>query len=138
MANLVLTNAFIWVDGVDLSAHVAEVQINRQTEMVDDTAMGDSFRSFLTGLQTWSMEIEFHQDYAASQVHATIWPILACNNVCFEIRPINVCTTTINPSWTGEMAIESYPPIGGRVGELLDTRMTARSVGGTITQATAS
>jgi len=137
MANLVLTNAYFFLNGVDLAASVSEIQVNRQTEMVDDTAMGDTFRSFLTGLQTWDMEIEFHQDYAALNVHDTIWPILACQ-VCFEIRPVNVCTTTINPSWSGTMVIERYPPIGGRVGELLDTRMTARSVGGAITQATAS
>ncbi len=94
MANLVLTNAFIWVNGVDLSSHVAELVVNRQTEMVDDSAMGETFRSFLTGLQTWSMEIEFHQDYESAAVHDTIWPILACNNVCFEIRPINVFEST--------------------------------------------
>ncbi len=135
MATLVLTNAFVEIAGVDLSASVAEVQVNRQTEMVDNTAMGDTFRSFLTGLQTWNMEIEFHQDYAAGNVHATIWPILSCQT-CFEIRPVNACTTVANPSWTGNMVIESYPPIGGRVGELLDTRMTARSVGGEITEST--
>jgi hypothetical protein len=137
MANLVLTNAFVEIDGTDLSDNVAEVTVNRATEMVDNTAMGDTYRSFLTGLQTWDMEIEFHQDYAASKVHATIWPILACQ-ACFEIRPVNVCTTASNPSWQGTMVIERYPPIGGRVGELLDTRMTARSVGGAITQASSS
>ena len=135
MATLVLTNAFLTVAGVDLSASVAEIQVNRQTEMVDNTAMGDTFRSFLTGLQTWNMEIEFHQDYAAGNVHDTIWPILSCQT-CFELRPVNACTSVANPSWTGNMVIESYPPIGGRVGELLDTRMTARSVGGAINQST--
>jgi len=118
--------------------HVAEVQINRETEMVDDSAMGDTFRSFLVGLQTWNMEILFHQDYAAGAVDATIWPLLACQAVCFELRARNVCTTVINPSWSGEMAIESYPPLGGAIGELVDARMTARSVGGTITRATSS
>ena len=135
MATLVLTNAFVEIAGVDLSASVAELVVNRNTEMVDNTAMGDTFRSFLTGMQTWNMEIEFHQDYAAGNVHATIWPILACQT-CFIIKPVNSATTVANPSWTGNMVIESYPPIGGRVGELLDTRMTARSVGGAITQST--
>ncbi len=138
MATLVFLDGFVEINGVDLSPHVAEVTVNRNTEMVDDTAMGDTFRSNLPGLQTWDMDILFHQDYSTGAVDDTIFPILACAAVCFELRPRNVCTTVINPSFSGEMAIESYPPIGGRIGELMDARMTARSAGGTITKASSS
>ena len=108
-----------WLNGVDLSDDVESVTLNRGSELLDETAMGDDTRINKGGLFTWSLEANFHQDFVSAQVDATLNPLIG-TTTCFELRPLNSCTTTINPSFTGIGVVDSYNPLGGSVGSLLD------------------
>lgn len=121
MATLVLTNAFFQINATDLSDDVAEVGINFASEMADETAMGDTTRIRKGGLKDWSLDLTFHQDFAAGQVDATLFALVG-TTACVEIRPVNVCSSANNPIYSGIAILESYPPISGRVGDLLDVR----------------
>jgi len=126
MATLVYTNAKLEVAGVDLSAHASEVSLNYASEMQDETAMGDDTRIRKGGLKDWSIDATFHQDFAASAVDATLFSVVG-TTVCVEIRPQNICSTSINPIYSGIAVIESYNPVGGSVGALLDAPVTFQS-----------
>jgi hypothetical protein len=128
VATVNFRDAMLWVNGVDLSNDVESVTLNRGSEMLDETAMGDDTRINKGGLFTWSLDVNFHQDFVAAQVDATVSPLLG-TTTCFELRPHNSCTTTINPSYTGIGVVESYNPLGGSVGSLLDAPMTIQSAG---------
>ena len=118
MATFVLYDAYVKVATVDLSDHVRSVTIDAGQNMVDDTAMGDTFVSNSAGLATWSVNIEFLQDYAASKVDATLQPLLGIGNTAaLEIRPTSGTVGTANPKYTGTAILESYNPIGGSVGD---------------------
>jgi hypothetical protein len=128
MATLVYTNAKFEVNGVDLSAHASEVGLNYASEMQDETAMGDDTRIRKGGLKDWSVDVTFHQDFGATAVDKTLFSIVG-TTVCVEIRPQNICSTAINPIYSGIAVIESYNPLGGSVGALLDAPVTFQSAG---------
>ena len=109
MASMVLYDAFLSVGGTDLSDHVRSVTIDAGTTMQDDTAMGDTFQSNANGLATWSITVEFLQDYAASKVDATLYPLLgpSATNAALVIRPASGSTGVL----------ESYNPVAGSVGD---------------------
>ena len=68
MAELVLTNAAVHINSVDLSDHVRSVTINYNAELHDKTAMGDGARARIAGFKDFTMSVEYNQDYAASKV----------------------------------------------------------------------
>ena len=118
MATLVLYDAFVSVAGTDLSDHVRSVTIDAGQNLVDDTAMGDTFQSNAASLATWSVSVEFLQDYAASQVDATLQPLLGIGNTAaLIIRATSPAASSTNPQYSGTAILESYNPISGSVGD---------------------
>ena len=125
MATFVLYDASVVVQSVDLSDHVRSVTIDAGQNLVDDTAMGDTFQSNAAGLATWSMSIEFLQDYAASKVDATLQPRLGIGNTTtLVVKPTSGSVSSTNPSYSGTGILDSYNPVGGAVG---DQAMTTAS-----------
>lgn len=122
---------------MDLSDDTESVTLNYSAEMLDETAMGDTTRIRKGGLLDWSLDVNFHQDFAASQVDATLFSLVG-TTTCVELRPLNSCSTTINPSYTGICVLETYNPVGGSVGSLLDAPATFQSAGTLARSAAAS
>lgn len=126
MATLHFRDAFVEVNGTNMSQHVESVTINYQSEMLDETAMGDSTRIRKGGLFSWSLDLNFHQDFASGAVDATLFSLVG-TTACIEVRPRNVCSTTQNPRYSGIGILETYNPVGGSVGALLDAPATFQS-----------
>lgn len=136
MATVVYRNALFAVNGTDLSDDVSELTLNYSSEMLDETAMGDSTRIKKGGLKVWSVEATFHQDFAASQVDATLFSLVG-TTTCIELRPSNACSSSSNPTFSGIAVLESYPPMGGGVGSLLDSKASFQCAG-TLNRASSS
>ena len=118
MATLVMYNAYASIAGVDLSDHVRTVTLDAGQNMLDDTAMGDTTVSNAAGLATWSVTIEFLQDYAASKVDATLEGELGIGNTTALILfPSGSSIGVTNPRYSGTAILESYNPIAGTVGD---------------------
>lgn len=118
MPNMVLTNAYVSINSVNLSSFVKSVTLSYKSEMQDDTAMGDSARSRIGSLKDWSLSVEFFQDYAAGAVDATLFSIVG-SVVPIEIRGANTTVSATNPKYTGNAILETYQPVGGSVGDNL-------------------
>ena len=135
MARLVLTNAFISVGGVDLSDLVASVTLNSTFDVVETTAFSSTAaKTRLAGLADNSVALEFHQDYATSQVEQTIYPLLGTVSTVI-VKPVDGATTTINPSYTLSAVVSEWTPLNGSVGELATASVTW-PITGAITKAT--
>jgi len=134
MANVVLTNAFVSLNSVNLSAFVRSVTLNYAAELQDDTAMGDSARSRIGGLKDWSIQIEFFQSYAAGAVDATLFNLVG-STFAVEVRHSAAAASATNPKYTGTGILESYQPVGGAVGENLMAPVVVQGVGN-LTRAT--
>ena len=134
MAKFVLTDASLVINSVDLSDHVRSVTVNYEAELQDDTTMGDDTRTNLGGLKNWSMDVEFTQDYAASEVDTTIFGIVG-TSVPIVLKPTSGAVSATNPSYSANGVIGSYSPIGNSVGDLAVAPVTIASAG-TLTRAT--
>lgn len=126
MAPIAFVNAFVWVGSTDLSNFVRAVTVNYGSEALDDTNMGDTTKQNMGGLKTWSLDITFTQDFVAGGPDATLWPLVGTTS-CWEVRPVNACSTAINRSYSGIGIISKYPPMGGAVGSHLEAQITVDS-----------
>src|SRR5713226_8906663 len=126
MATQVLKNAFVLINAVDLSDHVKQVTLNYDADMKDNTAMGMSTKSNLPGLKNWDATIEFFQDYAASKVDVTLFPLIGAAAFAIEIRPDTGARSVTNPGYTATGILQSYnSPVAGNVG---DTQMATAKI----------
>lgn len=136
MATQVFSDAFVSINGVDLSDHVRSVTLNYSAELVDETAMGDTTRKRKGGLKDWSLDVEFNQDFAASEVDVTLFTLVGSTFTVIVRADNSDGVSSTNPNYTGTGILESYPPITGGVGDLHTTSITIQSAG-TLSRATA-
>ena len=133
MAQLVLTNADITVNGVVLSNRANSVELNYEVESVEVTAFGGN-RSFVGGLQNNTITIQFMQDFVAANVEATIYPLVG-QQTSVTVRPSAAATSATNPLYTVTGTfLSSHTPVSGAVGELAMTSLTF--TGGTLVKTT--
>lgn len=137
MAILVLTDALVEINSVDLSDHVEKVTLEYGADMVEATAMGDDTHDNLPGLKNWGLTVEFQQDFASAKVDATLFPLVGAAAFAIEVRPVNAARSATNPGYTGQALVESYPPLGNKVGELAKTTAVFKP-GGTLSRTTSS
>jgi hypothetical protein len=134
MAQIVLTNADITVNGVVLSDRANSVELNYEVESVEVTAFGTN-RSFIGGLQNNTITIEFMQDFAAAETEATIYPLVGQQTIV-TVRPSAAATSATNPLYTvSGTFLSSHTPVAAAVGELAMTSLTF--TGGTLVKTTA-
>lgn len=137
MAEVVLTNAFLSVDGTDLSDHVRQITLRINNEPQDITAMSDTFRNRIAGLKDWSADVEWNQDYAASEVDVTLQAIVLGDGLAsLVIRPDAGVIAVTNPEYTGDAIIQDYQAVGGAVGDV-HVSPTSFLGAGTLARATA-
>ena len=135
MAVLVLTNASIMINSVDLSNRSNNVEINYEKDSVEVTAFGDTGHKFTGGLENNSVTIELMQDFAAANVEATVFPLVGTTTT-LVIKPTTSAVSATNPSYTiAGTFLASHTPIGAAIGELAMTSLTF--TGGTMTKAVA-
>jgi hypothetical protein len=134
MAAIVLKDASITINAVDLSSLSNNVEIVYEIESVEVTAFGGN-RSFVGGLQNNSVTVEIMQDFAATKTEATIFPLVGTTTT-LVFKPTTSATSTTNPTYTITGAyFASHTPISATVGELAMTSLTF--TGGTLVKTTA-
>lgn len=134
MAKIVLTDASIDINSVALSDHANSVTINYEVDSIEVTSFGDTGHNFTGGLQNLSVEVALMQDFAASSVEATVYPLVGTTTT-LVIKPTSGAVSATNPSYTIAGAfLASHTPVAASVGELAMT--TLSFTGGTITKAT--
>jgi len=135
MAQLVLTNASITINSVDLSDRANSVTLNYEIDSVESTTFGSTGHKFVGGLQNVSVEISFMQDFAASEVEATIYPLVGTQTTVI-IKPTSSAVSATNPSYTvADTFLAAHTPVAGGVGEMAMTSLTF--TGGALTKAVA-
>ena len=135
MAKFVATDYSITINGSDFSTSLASVDLSVESDDVETTAFGGEWRTRVGGLKSASLTLDFHQDFAAASVDATLWPLL--NTVAtVVIKPTSGSVSATNPSYTAEALVNAYQPFASSVGDLATLSVTW-PVSGTVTRATA-
>jgi len=136
MAKIVLTNAVVTVNAVDLSDAVSSITLNSSFDVVETTAFSSTAaRTRVGGLADNSISLEFHQDYASGEVEATIFPLLGTLTTV-TVKPVSGATSATNPLYTVSCLVAEWTPLNGAVGELATASVTW-PVSGAITKAIA-
>jgi len=134
MAKFVLTNPEIQINSVSLASHVASVTVSESYSEVATTAFGDTAVTRIAGLGDHSVSLDFHEDFSATEVHATIYPLLS-GTTTLVVKPVNETTSSTNPSYTMTVLVTEWPLLNGAVGDLATASVTW-PVSGSITVAT--
>lgn len=128
MAKLVLTNAMVLLNSVDISNHVSSVVIDDQRSEVDVTSMGDANSEIVLGLGDATITVTVFNDYAAGSIDAMAWPLHVTNTPFpVEIRPVNAARSTSNPAYTMTCLMPNYRPVDGSVGNAVTTDLVLRN-----------
>lgn len=131
------TNAALKIAGTDLSNRVESVTLTLAKDDLDVTAMGDGGHTHVGGLENDKLVVNFWQDFASSEVDATLLPVLQNGTaVSFSLAANGtVGNSTTNPVYTGSVVLVDYAPIGGKVGDALAAPVSF-VVSGTVTEGT--
>ena len=135
MAKFVYDDVSVTVNAVDLSDHVQSVTLSADVTEVDVTAMSDAWDQSLAGRKKVSGSITFYQDFDASSVDSTIWPLIG-STTSISIVPTSGTVSATNPSYDiTNTVITSYGSIsGGTYGDA--AMVTANFSGGTLSPST--
>lgn len=129
MAIFALTNEFLSINGVDLSDHVKSATLTVSADQLDTTAMSSvGWKAAIAGLKAGTLAVTFNQDFAASNVDATLWAAFG-TNVAFVVKPVNTTTSATNPSYSGTVVVVEHQPVSNSVGELAGVSVTLPTTG---------
>jgi hypothetical protein len=128
MARLVLTNVEVTVAGVSLADHIASVTLGSTYDVLETTAFKGgnvpaAAKTRIAGLVDNSVTLEFHQDFAAGSVNATIYPLLG-TEVAVKVQPVNGAISATNPEYQFNAIVSEWTPLNGAVGELATASVT--------------
>jgi hypothetical protein len=126
--------ATVTINSVDLSDHITSATLEQNYDDVDTTAFGDSVRTRIAGLGDATLNITFNQDYASSEVDATLNGLVG-STTAFTFKPTSAATSATNPSYNGTVLVTQYTPVAGEVGSL-STFSCSWPVTGALTRAT--
>lgn len=117
MAKYVAINHDVTINGVEFSQSIAAVTFEVTADEVETTAFQQTWRSRIGGLKDASVSLDFHQDFGASSVDATLYPLLG-SVATVVVNPTGSTPTATNPSYTGTFLVTQYSPFASSVGDL--------------------
>jgi len=119
VAKHVLLNAVVTVNGVDLTSRARNISWNAGVSKHPAGAFGDAEDYSMPGVrQVDDIQIEFFQDYAASNVYATLKPLWAANSIfTLTAKADSGADSATNPNFTVSVFIGKMPMINGGRGE---------------------
>ena len=134
MSTFMLNNASVTINSVDLSSYVTSVTLSQSADNLEDTAMGDTSRSYIGGLKSGTVDIEFNADFAAAKTEATIFPLVG-TSTAVVVKPVAASVSATNPSYTFNAIVTEWDTLNGSVGEIA-THSISWPITGAITKAT--
>jgi hypothetical protein len=117
VAKFVATDYNITIGGTDLSTSLAAATLDITAEEQDTTAFGSTYRTRIAGLKDASVTFDFHQDFGAGSIDATLFPIVG-SLATVVIKPTSGTVSATNPTYTFTALVTQYQPFASSVGDL--------------------
>jgi hypothetical protein len=117
---------------VDLSTRVQAFTLNRQSDQLEVSAMGDTAHRFVTGLSADTITVTFLNDDLASgagSVRATLQAAYGTTVAFSALQDTGAAVSTTNPLYTGTILIDNITDINGAVADeaTMDITFTCNS-----------
>ena len=135
MAKFYAQDYKITINGTTLSNSISSVEVSLEADELETTAFGDGWRTKIAGLKQGSVKLDFFQDYGASAVEATLYPLLGqIATVVVQSNSGTVSATA--PSYSIPALVTQHTPISGAIGDIATFSVTFPTAG-TVTKAVA-
>jgi hypothetical protein len=134
MPKIVLTDAKVTINSVVLSDHISSITIDTKEDIIETTGFGSTAKTRVAGLADNSVMLDFFQDYAATNVEATIYPLIG-STTTIVVQPASTSVSTTNPTYTFTALVSEWTPLKGGIGQLATASVTW-PISGSITKAT--
>jgi len=118
MAVFLNNNVGVKINSVDLSDLVQSVVINRTFEELDITAMGDTSRKAVKGLEASTVTIDFLNDTAAGKTLATLQAAWGTTVTAVFLQTKGTAVSATNPLYTVSILVNNTTDINGAVGDI--------------------
>jgi len=135
LAKFVATDYSISIGGTDFSESLAALTVDISVDEQETTSFGDDARTRIGGLQDGSVSLDFHQDFGAGSIDATLFPLLG-TSVEIIVMPTSATVGASNPTYTFSALVTSYSPFASSIGDLASLSISW-PVNGAIVRATA-
>lgn len=134
MAKFAATDYKVTINGTNFSTSLNSVELALESDDLETTAFGGTFRERIGGLKSGSITLQFMQDFAASAVDATLFPLF--NTIAtVVILPTSGTVSATNPSYTATCLVNNYSPFASSIGDIATFSITLPT-SGTVTRAT--
>lgn len=134
MAKFAATDFTVTINGTALSTSLSSVDLTISADDKDVSTFGVTYRQHVGGLKQGQLKLNFLQDFAASSVEATLYPLLG-SIATVVITPTSGTVSATNPSYTVPCLVTQVQPLSASVGDVPTQQVTWMS-SGTITKAT--
>jgi len=128
----------ISVDGttyVDLTDHVISLTINKAYDELDVSAMGNTGHSFIGGLESSTISVDFLNDDATTSVMQTLNTLVGTNAKFKVLQTTGSAISATNPVYTGLILVNKLTPVAGKIGDVAVQSLTF-TVSGSVATAT--
>lgn len=135
MAVIALINPVVTIAGIDMSAHITEVQLDVETADLETTNFGSlGWRTRIGGLKQGEAKVAFNDDFAATTVDDRLWGWFGTVQT-FNVKATTGATSATNPEYRMSVLVNNMSPLAGKVGDLATQDLTW-PVTGVVTRAT--
>ena len=136
MSIMVLTAAYVAINGVDRSALCKKAELAVEVEKKDVTTFASAgWKELKGGLRSAGLDLTFLNDLAAGGFDEALWSLFG-TVVPFEVRASNAAVSTSNPKWTGNILISALKPLSGSPGDVNEASYSY-DTSGAVSRATA-
>ena len=136
MAIFVATDFSVSINGsTALASYLTQVELKTSANDITTTSFGSTWVTRVAGLKEGSLTLNFNQDYAASTVDPTLWPLLG-STATVVIKPTSSAVSSANPAYTAICLVTDLTPVSGQIGDLATFSVTWPT-NGTVSRATA-
>ena len=112
MAIYLDNNVGLKIATVDLSAYVTSITLTQTFDEVETTAMGATAHQFAKGLEASTLQVDFLNDWAASQVQATLQAAYGTSVTAIVIPVKGTAVGATNPTYTVSILVNNLTPVG--------------------------
>ena len=113
----------VTLNSVDLSDQVTAVTINQTFDELETTSMGATSHTFVKGLESSTVTLDFINSYASSEVAATLQAAYG-TTVPLTIKPTSAVVSATNPEYQTTILVNNLTPVSGSVGDLSTQSIT--------------
>ena len=119
-----LNAASVKIGAVDITDHVTSATLTQSADELEITALGDSSRKYVAGLQTGTLDLEFLNDFAAANVCATLQSAIYTTVTAKLVPGPGTTISATNPLYTVSILINNLTPIAGAAGEMSSSSLS--------------